>query len=131
AVSRGASAGIFVEKNQKSVQAIEENLKRVKKATQRESACKIMCQDVFTVAKQINAEFDLIFIDPPYNMLDERGEEILTMFAPFLKKADNARLIFEVPAYYKTPSVRGLVGIRRLGRIAIANHPNAIIYTCV
>jgi hypothetical protein len=64
-------------------------------------------------------------------MLDERGEEILTTFAPFLKKADNARLIFEVPAYYKTPSVRGLVGIRRLGRIAVANHPNAIIYTCV
>jgi 16S rRNA (guanine966-N2)-methyltransferase len=131
AVSRGASAGIFVEKNQKSIQAIEENLKRVKKATQRESTCKVMCQDVFTVADQINTEIDLIFIDPPYNMLDERGEEILATFAPFLKKSDNARLIFEVPASYKTPLVRGLVEIRRLGRIAIANHPNVIIYTCV
>jgi 16S rRNA (guanine966-N2)-methyltransferase len=131
AISRGASAGIFVEKNQKSVQVIEENLKRVKKAAQREPTCKIMCQDVFAAVEQINAEFDLIFIDPPYNMLDEQGEQILTAFTPFLKKADNARLLFEVPARYKTPSVRGLVEIRRLGRIAVANHPNVIIYTRV
>ncbi|MDR0715547.1 MAG: RsmD family RNA methyltransferase [Puniceicoccales bacterium] len=131
AISRGASAGIFIEKNQKSAQAIEENLKRVKKAAQREPTCKIMCQDVFAAADQINAEFDLIFIDPPYNMLDERGEEILTTFSPFLKKADNARLMIEVPASYKTPSIRGLVEIRRLGRIAVANHPNIIIYTRV
>jgi 16S rRNA (guanine966-N2)-methyltransferase len=131
AVSRGAASGVFVEKNQKFVQAIEENLKRVRKATQREIAYKIMCQDVFTVAEQMNSEFDLIFIDPPYNMVDEHGERILSIFAPFLKKADNSRLIFEVPARYKTPSIRGLVEIRRLGRIAVANHPNVIVYTRV
>ncbi|MDR1255988.1 MAG: RsmD family RNA methyltransferase [Puniceicoccales bacterium] len=128
AASRGASAGIFIEKNQKFAQTIDENLKRVKKATQREPACKIICQDVFEAAGQISAEFDLIFIDPPYNMLDERGEEILTIFSTFLKKGDSGRLLLEVPAHYKTPSIRGLVEIRRLGRIAVANHPNVIIY---
>lgn len=130
-VSRGASAGIFVEKNQQAVQAIEENLKRVKKSTQRNFSCKIICQDIFAVTDQLNTEFDLIFIDPPYNMVEEFGDQILTTFGPFLKKADNARLIFEVPARYKTPIVRGLVEIRRLGRIASANHPNVIVYTRV
>jgi hypothetical protein len=73
----------------------------------------------------------LIFIDPPYGMVEEFGEKILLTFTPFLKKADNARLMFEVPARYKTPSIRGLVEIRRLGRIAVANHPNVIVYTRV
>ncbi|MDE6432516.1 MAG: RsmD family RNA methyltransferase [Opitutales bacterium] len=131
AISRGASAGIFVEQNAAAVKAIEENIKLVKKSAQRIPSCKVLCQDVFEVPALLNSEFDMIFIDPPYSMIDEFGEQLLTTFGPFLKKGENARLMFEVPARYKTPQIRGLVEIRRLGRIASANHPNVIVYTRV
>ncbi len=130
-VSRGASAGIFIEKDSNATKAIEENLSAVKKSAQRDPACKIICQDVFDAVDYLNTEFDLIFIDPPYSMLEEYGEKILSTFGKFLKRRDNARLIFEVPAHYKTPQVHGFVEIRRLGRIASANHPNVIVYTRV
>lgn len=131
AISRGASAGIFVEKDAIIAKTIEENIKLVKKSAQRTPSCKVLCQDVFDIPDSLNSEFDMIFIDPPYSMVDEFGEKILSTFGPFLKKGDNARLMFEVPARYKTPQVRGLVEIRRLGRIASANHPNVIVYTRV
>ncbi len=131
AISRGASTGIFVEQDKESAKAIEENIKLVKKSAQREPSCKVFCQNVFDIPAQLNSEFDLIFIDPPYSMVDEFGEQILSTFGHFLKKGDNARLMFEVPARYKAPPIHGLVEIRRLGRIASANHPNVIIYTRV
>jgi 16S rRNA (guanine966-N2)-methyltransferase len=63
ALSRGASAVIFVENNRQSAEAIEENLARTKLKG------RVRRQDVFDFLRQESEaeKFQIIFADPPYD----------------------------------------------------------------
>ncbi|HPZ43444.1 MAG TPA: 16S rRNA (guanine(966)-N(2))-methyltransferase RsmD [Bacillota bacterium] len=65
ALSRGAASAVFVEKNRKNAQVIEENLV----LTGLRSRARVINQDVFKALPVLGREgllFDLIFLDPPY-----------------------------------------------------------------
>ncbi|MBQ9018008.1 16S rRNA (guanine(966)-N(2))-methyltransferase RsmD [Candidatus Saccharibacteria bacterium] len=62
ALSRGAKNVVLVEKSPKVVRVIRDNLRSLGVD---ESSAQIICQDVNKVG--FDSEFDLIFIDPPYD----------------------------------------------------------------
>jgi 16S rRNA (guanine966-N2)-methyltransferase len=128
ALSRGASGCVFVEKSRVAADAIDGNIKKVKKSAARSFTTKVLCQDVFVFVESCAAEFDIIFIDPPYNMAESRGDELLRIFLKFLKNSDNSRLILEVPGTHGACNVDGIRELRRLGRRGNSRQPNALIY---
>lgn len=71
ALSRGAKNAIFVENNQKAVKCIEENLK----FTKLYERARILSMDAFMALKKLDGmfTFDLIFMDPPYQLNCEEG----------------------------------------------------------
>ena len=128
ALSRGADACIFVEKNSIASEAIEKNIKNVQKSSNRKFSTKVFCNDVFSWAETLDTQFDIIFIDPPYNMIEQRGNDLLAMFSRHLKENETSRLIIEVPGKYDLETPEDLIFIKRLGRQGNSRQPNALIY---
>ena len=128
ALSRGADACIFVEKNSIASEAIEKNIKNVQKSSNRKFSTKVFCNDVFSWAETLDTQFDIIFIDPPYNMIEQRGNDLLAMFSRHLKENEISRLIIEVPGKYNLETPKDLIFIKRLGRQGNSRQPNALIY---
>jgi 16S rRNA (guanine966-N2)-methyltransferase len=62
ALSRGAAQAVFVERDADAVRAIERNLDRLKlRAT-------VLRQDALAVLAADARKYDLVFVDPPYDM---------------------------------------------------------------
>ena len=128
ALSRGADACIFVEKNSIASEAIEKNIKNVQKSSNRKFSTKVFCNDVFSWHETLDTQFDIIFIDPPYNMIEQRGNDLLVMFSKHLKENEISRLIIEVTGKYDLEIPEDLIFIKRLGRQGNSRQPNALIY---
>lgn len=69
ALSRGMDKAIFVDKHPKAIHTIKENLKAVKLENQAEVYKNDALRAIKILAKRRTA-FDLILIDPPYQLLD-------------------------------------------------------------
>lgn len=65
AASRGASTVTFVEKNRKLSDSIRKN-----SLLFNEVSIQVRNKDVFTFIDNCEDEFDLLFVDPPYGILD-------------------------------------------------------------
>lgn len=128
ALSRGADACVFVEKNSIAAEAIEKNIKNVQKSSNRKFSTKVFCNDVFSWHETLDTQFDIIFIDPPYNMIEQRGNDLLVMFSKHLKENETSRLIIEVPGKYDLETPKDLIFVKRLGRQGNSRQPNALIY---
>lgn len=65
-LSRGAESAVMVDSSRQAQQLIEENISRCKFETK----ARLLKQDVFTGISQLSASapFDLILLDPPYNL---------------------------------------------------------------
>jgi 16S rRNA G966 N2-methylase RsmD len=111
-----------------AIEAIESNMKGVKKSAARNFAAKVFAQDVFVWSETCDAKFDIIFIDPPYNMVENRGQDLLAAFSEFLKPSEESRIIIEVPGSHKINTPNNIMEIRRLGRTGHSRQPNALIY---
>lgn len=70
AVSRGARYAVFVENNKKTAACIEDNIR----FTKFDKETKLMQSDVITALRSMEGkyQFDIIFMDPPYNELHEK-----------------------------------------------------------
>ncbi len=78
ALSRGAAEAVFVDKQSMAASAISQNLKH----THLEEKAKIAKQDVVDFLSRPDSQFDIIFLDPPYDsdlyettieMIDKNG----------------------------------------------------------
>ena len=71
ALSRGAKYAVFVENNKKAAACIEDNIRFTKFTEQ----AKLLASDVITALRNMEGkyQFDVIFMDPPYNMLYEKA----------------------------------------------------------
>lgn len=72
ALSRGARASVFVDELYASIKTIRENLKKCEAAEKARVMHKEFNRAVIQLAGE-EAQFDLIFLDPPYRLLDERN----------------------------------------------------------
>jgi 16S rRNA (guanine966-N2)-methyltransferase len=72
ALSRGAETAVFVEELYAAVKTIKENLARCDAEDRGRVMHKEFNRAVIQLAKE-EASFDLVFLDPPYKLLDERN----------------------------------------------------------
>lgn len=63
AVSRGARNAVCIDADKRSIDIINKNIK----ALRFEDKCRVLNMSCFDFAKSAKEEFDLIFLDPPYN----------------------------------------------------------------
>jgi 16S rRNA (guanine966-N2)-methyltransferase len=68
--SRGASQVILVEKDRVAVEVIRENIRQVAKALDPATLVTLQQQDVARFLQKIAGEYDLVFIDPPYEIVN-------------------------------------------------------------
>lgn len=61
ALSNGANSCVFVDKNKIAINTLKENTKGISNAT-------IVETDAFKLHLKINHKFNLVFLDPPYNL---------------------------------------------------------------
>jgi 16S rRNA (guanine966-N2)-methyltransferase len=100
ALSRGAAGGIFVEKNARAAACMRANLAAVGKSLGRETThYEIALADVLAWSARSDARIpaDLIFIDPPYDLIAEVSPRLFASLAGSLAAKPEALVIFELP----------------------------------
>ncbi len=82
ALSRGAKEVVFVEKDRKNYQIIQNNINILYKNNEKEESILMLPCDYISALNQLNHPFDFVYIDPPYkskfyepamNLLREKG----------------------------------------------------------
>ena len=90
ALSRGAAQAVFVERDPDAVRAIERNLDKLRlRAT-------VLRKDAIAVVAADTRKYDLVFVDPPYEMYADI-EPQLARYLPSLL-ADEAAVVVETDA---------------------------------
>ena len=118
ALSRGATGGVFVEKNAKAVACLRENIAAVSKSVGSDpSAMSVMMGDVLTAPLLVSGGVrpDLVFIDPPYDLIPEIAPRLFARLAEALAEQADALVIFELPGGLALQP-EGWTLLKRLGK---------------
>ena len=91
ALSRGAETAVFVEELYPAVKTIRENLERCEAESRGRVIHKEFNRAVIQLAKE-GAVFDLVFLDPPYKLIEERNPLKVVEKRKVLKKGGLAVL---------------------------------------
>lgn len=91
ALSRGASACVFVEKDKKALECIRENLKKTAFTNQ----AQVVSQEVMAALASMEGRktFDIVFMDPPYNQ--EYEKKVLAYLKESQLITEDSLIIFE------------------------------------
>lgn len=91
AISRGAAYSVFVENNRKAAKCIENNIH----FTKFDAQCRLYRTDALAALRSMEGcfQFDIIFMDPPYNM--EFEKKILTYLSDSSLLKDDTLIITE------------------------------------
>jgi 16S rRNA (guanine966-N2)-methyltransferase len=124
ALSRGAAGGVFVEKNARTAEFIRQNLAAVCKSLGRDLAgVSIVTADATHVMP--GEAPDLVFVDPPYEIIPEVGPKIFARLDAVLATKPEAIVVFEMPGGTEL-SPAGWTCVKRLGKGA--RQPTAAIF---
>ncbi len=95
ALSRGAQSVLFVEKHPQAAAALQQNLAAVLKSMGDPGniRTKVIRRDVLRFNSSLH--YDIIFMDPPYDLARERGTELLNMAGNLL--VAGGVLAYELP----------------------------------
>jgi 16S rRNA (guanine966-N2)-methyltransferase len=117
ALSRGAAGGVFVEKNAKAVGCVRHNLAAVCKSLGRGlEGLEIRQADALSVALDTNGAVpDLVFVDPPYEIIPEVGPKLFARFDEWFAATPEALVVFEMPGEI-TLQPPGWAEVKRLGK---------------
>ncbi len=126
AVSRGAARGVFVEKNAKALACIDKNLTSVCKSARRSPGnFSLLATDATRVPWDDAETPDLVFIDPPYDMIEGLAERLFGRLSKLLAAHPDPIVVFEVPGELNlTPT--GWECVKRLGKGV--RHPTACFF---
>ncbi|NDV60845.1 methyltransferase [Puniceicoccales bacterium CK1056] len=129
ALSRGATGGIFVEKHPRAVEAITRNIQAVMKSLGNPEgvSTKVIRRDVLRFNS--NERFNLIFMDPPYDLARSHGPELMKLTRALLNPEGPALLIYELPGDLSIPAA-GWSCRRRIGKSG-TNEPSIAILEAV
>jgi len=117
ALSRGAAGGVFVERNAEALAAVKRNLSAVSRSLGRVVAdVEVARADALTwVPPGGAAAADLVFIDPPYEIITEAAPALFAHLAQALASKPDALVLFEMPGEIAI-SPSGWICLNRLGR---------------
>jgi len=126
AFSRGAAGGVFVEKSPKAAACIRKNITTVAKSAGRpEAALQLLPADALSWSPAPGEAPDLVFIDPPYEMIGESGPGLFARMAGWWPADADPLVIFEMPGEL-TLDPPGWTCVKRLGKGA--RQPTAAVY---
>ncbi len=125
ALSRGAEAGGFVERNAAALAALRGNLAAVaKSAGVAEAGFWVEAGDAAGVPwRGVATGPDLVFIDPPYDLIAEVGSRVLAAVAGMA--SEDVVVVFEMPGEL-TIVAEGWREVKRLGRGA--RQPTVVLF---
>jgi 16S rRNA (guanine966-N2)-methyltransferase len=92
ALSRGAETAVFVEADPAACRAIERNLEKL-----RLTGARVQCRDVLQALATERRQYDLVLLDPPYEMTDYSA---LARYLPGLL-AEDGLLVVESSARHE------------------------------
>lgn len=116
ALSRGAVGGAWVEKNHRAVDCVRRNLAAVGKSLGRDlTETAILTADATTVPWPLPGLPDLVFIDPPYEIIETVSSGIFAKLAELLDAHPDPLVIFEMPGQI-TLNPPGWTCAKRLGK---------------
>ena len=116
ALSRGAAGGIFVEKNFQAATCIRRNLAAVCKSLGRDTAgLDVINADATGPAACSGPAPDLVFVDPPYDLIGVVAPKIFERLTVWLETQPDPVIVFEMPGEQRlTPP--GWTCVKRLGK---------------
>lgn len=116
ALSRGAADGLFVEQNAKAAGCIRRNLAAVGKSLGRDlREVSVIAADARTVPLGGGAVPDLVFIDPPYELIGDLAPGLFERLAAVLESKPGALVVFELPGELEL-APPGWKLLKRLGK---------------
>lgn len=123
ALSRGAGTVLFIEKHPRAVAVLQENLIAVCRSMghPEKIRTRVIRRDVLRFESA--TRFDLVFMDPPYDLARSRTADLLGLAEPLLQPG--GVLVFELPADLQ-PATGGWRLLRRLGKSG-SNEPAVLL----
>ncbi len=116
ALSRGAAGGVFVEQNPKAAACVRQNIEAVCKSLGRPSRDLTVVQaDARSIPLGGGEVPDLVFIDPPYELITEVAPALFTRLAEILSAKPDAIVVFEYPGEIELAPA-GWTLVKRLGK---------------
>lgn len=116
AVSRGAAGGAFVEQNPRAVACVRKNIEAVCKSVGRDSReLAVVQMDARSVPLGGGTVPDLVFIDPPYELIPEIAPGLFAKLAEVLAPKPEAIVVFEFPGELELAPI-GWSMLKRLGK---------------
>ncbi|MBE36637.1 MAG: 16S rRNA (guanine(966)-N(2))-methyltransferase RsmD [Opitutaceae bacterium] len=116
ALSRGASSGTWVERNGRAAGCIKKNIAAVGKSLRRELIdSNVVMADALTLPWSKPMLPDLVFIDPPYDIILEVHERLFSGLAKLLAAHPDPWIVFEMPGEIEL-APEGWELVKRLGK---------------
>lgn len=98
AVSRGAGGGVFVEQNGKAAACVRQNIGAVCKSASRDAReFSVLQTDACKAPLGGGAAPDLVFIDPPYEIISAIAPALFARLSEALAAKPEAIVVFEMP----------------------------------
>ena len=116
ALSRGAAGGVFVEQNAKAAACVRRNIEAVCKSLGPEARdLSVLQTDARGVPLGNGGVPDLVFIDPPYEIIAEITPALFSRLAEALASKPEAIVVFESPGEIEL-APPGWTLLKRLGK---------------
>jgi len=117
AFSRGAAGGLFVEQSAKAAVCIRRNIAAVAKSAGRaEAELGLLTGDALAWRPAVGAARpDLVFVDPPYPIIEEIAPRLFAGLAEALEGVADPLIVFELPGEIELAPA-GWVCRKRLGK---------------
>jgi len=117
ALSRGARGGRFVEKHGRTASLLKQNITAVCRSLGRTSdGVVVSTADATQVSLAVGeAVPDLVFVDPPYSIIQAVAPKVFTKLTELLAPNPDALVLFELPGG-EDVSAEGWECVRRIGK---------------
>jgi 16S rRNA (guanine966-N2)-methyltransferase len=116
ALSRGAAGGVFVEQNAKATACVRKNIEAVCKSLGRDAReLAVLQTDARSVPLGGGEAPDLVFVDPPYEIISEIAPALFARLTDVLAPKPDALVVFELPGELEL-SPPGWTLLKRLGK---------------
>ena len=116
ALSRGAAGGVFVEKNARAVASLRRNIEAVCRSLGRgREGLEIQQADATKAPIDANGFAELIFIDPPYEIIADVSGPLFTRLGEMIPTKGDRLVVFEMPGEMVL-NPPGWVCVKRLGK---------------
>jgi 16S rRNA (guanine966-N2)-methyltransferase len=118
ALSRGAVSATFVESDRAACRAIQQNLEKLKL-----TGARVVCADAVWTVRQDPRTYDLVLVDPPYEVWDELQARLAAQLPRVL--APDGLLVVETSSRVEPELPLALRTSRRYGsaRLTLFEHP--------